>query len=92
MTKSVGARFVTDGAAELLERGQVALARQEQPSATVIPHGPHLLAAVAGLDLGQVVEAEQQLDSLAWPARGVSGKPRYAGEVGGLIECEQKAR
>src|SRR5713101_8332528 len=50
---SVGARLVADGAAELLQRGEVALAGEQQPGPAVVPDRSCLLSAVAGLDLGE---------------------------------------
>src|SRR5437588_394016 len=58
------ARLVADGAAEMLEGGQVTLAREQEARAAVVPDGPGLVAAVARFNLCQVVEAEQELDAL----------------------------
>src|SRR5712692_433546 len=76
----------------MLECDQVALAWEQQPGAAVVPNRARLFAAVAGLDLGQIVKAEKQLDALAGSARRVAGKARNTGEVGSLIERQEQAR
>src|SRR5487761_758481 len=89
---AIGARLVADGAAEMLERDQVALAGEEQAGAAVVPDGARRLAAVAGFDLGEVVEAEQELDALTGSAGGVAGEAGDAGEVGRLVERQEQPR
>src|SRR5207244_3068903 len=88
---AVSARLIADGAAELFERGQVALAGEEEASPTVVPDRSRLFPAVARLDLGEVVEAEEELDTLPGSAGGVSREPRDAGEVGRLVERQEQA-
>src|SRR5436189_30017 len=73
--------FVADGAAELLQGLQVALARQEQAGPAVVPDGSGLLPAITGLDLGQVVEGEKELDAVASGIRGSSQRPRQVRAV-----------
>ena len=92
VAEPIGARLVADGAAELLEGRQIALAGEEKASAAVVPDRASLLAAVAGFDLGQVVEAEQELDSLARTAGGVAGEAWDPCEVGRLIEGQEQPR
>jgi hypothetical protein len=87
----IGARLVADCPAELLQSGQVTLSRQQQPSPTVVPDRAHLFAPVGRLDLGQVVEAEQELDPLARSARGVAGQTWDAREVGRFVQGQQQA-
>src|SRR5438046_4662655 len=87
---AINARLVADRAAEEVERFQVTLARQEEASSTVVPDRPRGLRPVAALDLGEIVVAQQELDSLARSARGVAGEAWDAGEVGRLVEGEQQ--
>src|SRR5438093_13604960 len=86
----VDAGLVTDRAAEQLQGLQVALARKEESRPAVVPDRPRRLGAIAGFELGEVVVAEQELDALARPARGIAGKPRDAGEVGRLVERQHQ--
>ena len=92
-----GARLVehglaADGAGEVVEGLEVALAGEQEPGPAVVPDRPGFLRAVSGLDLGQVVEAEQRLDALPRARRDVGGQPRDPGEVGDLVEAEEQAR
>src|SRR5881397_936310 len=64
----VDAGFITDRAAEQLQRLQVTLARKEESRPAVIPDRPRRLGPIAGFELGEVVVAEQELDALARPA------------------------
>src|SRR5713101_2080733 len=55
MLHSVSARLVADGAAELLQGCEVALAGEQEPCPAVVPDRSRLVSAGAGLDLGEVV-------------------------------------
>ncbi len=92
MLHAVGARLVADGAAELLQGCQIALAGEEKARAAVVPDGSSLLAPVAGFDLSEVMEAEEELDPLPRTTRCITGEARDAGEVGRLIESQEKSR
>src|SRR5207247_2561007 len=80
------ARFVADCPREDLKGADVALSRQQETSAAVVPNGARLFLAVSTLELSEVVVAEEQLDALPRTARRVAGETRDAGEVRGFVE------
>ena len=84
-------RLIADAPAEELERLEVALTGEQEPSPAVVPDRACVLGAIRSLDLGQVVEAEEELNALAGTTGCVADKPRDAGKVGRLVECEEQS-
>src|SRR5260370_40514614 len=80
------------GGGEVVQCPEVALAGQQQSGSAVVPDRARLLSAIRPFKLGEVVEAQQDLNALARSSRGVTAKARETSEVGDLVQREEQSR